>query len=141
MAVRGLDVIRETFEASTDLSANPNFIFITLDSNDQLVLPSAGAPVIGILENTRDLTAAGHEGAVALTGKMKVVAGGTINAGDRLTPDANGAAVVATAATVDTTTSVAAQDVDGDAVAAMALSDAASGDVFEVLLTPGGALV
>lgn len=134
MAQEGLLQIRDSFDASTDLSSN-QYHFVNLDGSDELQLAGDGEQGF-VLVNKPD--AQGKQGTVILVGKAKVVAGGSINALDNVASDANGEAVTATNATVDTTTSTSAQDVAGDQVNAIALEGASSGDVFKVLVVAGG---
>lgn len=126
MGKLGLDTIRHAYEASADLT-DLQYHFVNLDSSDQLQQAPAGVRAAVLIEEVEQQ---GDSASVVLHGKVKLVAGESIDAWDPLTPDSNGEAVTATAATVDTTTSTADQDVAGDAVCAIALEDAASGDVF-----------
>jgi uncharacterized protein DUF2190 len=112
----------KTFNSTNDLSA-AEFLVVAQDtSNDSAVVgaTSATAPVVGILRNKPKANAAAL---VRMTGTSKVTAGGTITAGDRVTPT--------TGSKVITTTS------SGNTVVGIALQAAVSGDVFEILLTPG----
>jgi hypothetical protein len=59
-----------------------------------------------------------------MTGTSKVVASGTITRGAFCTPQSDG--------------SVIATTTGGNAVVGIALQSAVSGDIFEIMLTPGG---
>lgn len=120
MALEGRLDIRESIEASGDLSTN-QYQFVTIDGNGQLALAGAGAGPAFVLVDKPD--AAGVEGTVILIGKTKVEAGGTVSAGDFVTPDASGLAVVSST---------------GDNVAGIALEDAASGELFKMRAVAGG---
>lgn len=137
MAKEGHLQVRESYPASADLSSNDNFIFANLDGNDKLEIAGAGELAV-VLRNTKDLDAADKEGTVVLFGKTKVKAGGSINAFDQLTPDANGKAVTATAANVDASSTSTSEDVAGDQVCAIALQDADSDDLVKVAVVLGG---
>ena len=108
-----------TLPAAADLSAQ-QFKAVTVNSSGQAAVANATALVTGILQNKP--TAAGQAATVCYAGVSKVVAGGSITAGARVTADANGNAIAATTA--------------GDAVFGVALTGAASGDVFPVLINP-----
>lgn len=115
MGLEGLLQIRESAPASADLSA-AQYKFVVFDATPELALAGAGAgPAFVLLDKPN---AQGVEGTILLVGKGKVTAGGAINAGQLITPDASGNAVAAVA---------------GNMVAGIALEDAASGDVFKFL--------
>lgn len=107
-----------TVQAGADLSAK-QFLFVDVGTGGQLaVVASAGADCIGVLQNAP--AAAGRDGQVAIAGVTKVLAGGTVTAGDKIQSDANGAAI--TAATT------------AHHVVGKAMKSAVAGDYFEVLL-------
>lgn len=108
-----------TLPAAADLSA-AQFKLVTVNSSGQAAVAGATSLVVGVLQNKP--AAAGREATVAYAGVSKVVAGGTIAAGARVTADANGAAIAAASA--------------GDAVLGVALAGAASGDLIPVLINP-----
>lgn len=138
MAKEGLLQIRHTRPASADLSSNPNFIFANFDASGDLQIAGAGEKAY-VLRDTKDLGAAGENGTIVLMGKTKVVAGGAVSVGDEVTPDANGKAVTATAASVDTTTSNASEDVSGDQVCGIALTSSSGTDeLITILVAPHG---
>lgn len=91
---------------------------VKLASGEIVVGAAATDDLIGV---TLDAVSAGNVGSVKLrsgAGTVKVIAGGTVAIGDRVTSDAAGAAVATTTA--------------GDEVVGVALEAAVSGDVFEV---------
>lgn len=106
-----------SLEAGADLSAG-QYHFVNMSSDGQVdLVASAGAQGIGVLQNKPD--AAGRAASVAVYGVAKVVAGGSITAGNRIQSDANGAAIAAAS---------------GDFVLGVAMTSADSGDLVEVLL-------
>jgi len=114
------EVLVLSFTAAADLSAKQfHFVEIT-DDNTVNVCNAATDVPIGVLTNKPE---SGEAAAVAAIGKTKVKAGGTITAGARVGPNANGEAVAKTA--------------DADQAPGIALTDAASGELVEVLLTIG----
>jgi hypothetical protein len=108
-----------TLPASADLSA-AQFKVVTVNASGQAAVANATALAVGVLQNKP--TAAGQAATVAFGGVTKVTAGAAITAGARVTADANGNAIAAATA--------------GDAVLGVALTGAASGDVFPVLINP-----
>lgn len=117
MALEGLLQIRDSQPASADLSAH-QFKFVVFDATPELALAGATAgPAFLLLDKPN---AQGVEGAILLMGKGKCIAGGTIAAGDYITPDASGLAVAAAPATGV-----------NDEVCGIALEDAVSGDLFK----------
>ncbi len=105
--------------AAADLSAS-QFKIVTVDSNGRAALAGATTLGVGVLQNKP--AALGQAATVAFGGISKVVAGGSITAGARITSDASGNAIAATTA--------------GDAVVGVALASAASGDIIPALLAP-----
>lgn len=114
----------KSFVSTNDLSAAANqYTIMKADvANDQSIVPAAGAtdPIVGVLVN---LPKAGKAANVQWLGSCKVIAGGTITRGDRVTSNSSGAAITTTSA--------------GNSVLGIALSSAVSGDIFEVQLTIG----
>lgn len=114
----------KSFVSTNDLSASTNqYLIVKADtSNDESIVLAAAAtdPVVGILVN---LPKATHPANVQWLGSCKVQAGGTITRGDRVTANSSGQAITTTSA--------------GNSVVGIALQSAVSGDIFEVLLTPG----
>ncbi len=80
-------------EAGADFTAQ-QFLGVTLDANEQAVLPAAGAQIVGILQNKPDVGQAATIWGPGAT--SKVVAGGAFDAGDDLSVDADGKFVEAT---------------------------------------------
>lgn len=110
-----------TLEAGQDLSAK-QFYFVTVAADGQIDPTGDGVNATGVLQN--DPAAAGRAAEVAIIGQTKVVAGGSVSAGDAVASTATGTAV--TAAT-------------GDIVLGTALDDAASGETFRIVFQPRGA--
>lgn len=110
-----------TLPAAADLSAN-QFCFVTVNSSSQAALAGAGALAIGVIQNK---PTSGTSTAIAFDGISKVLvgSGGTVTAGNNVTPDASGAAAVATT---------------GNYVAGVALETGAAGTLIAVLLTSAG---
>lgn len=109
----------KSLTATTDLSA-AEFVIVKVDTaNDQSVVIAAAStdPIIGVLQNKPK---AGQIALVQWLGSAKVLAGGTITRGDRVTSDGSGHAVTTTT--------------NKDVQLGVALSSAASGDVVEVFL-------
>lgn len=112
---------QKSFTATSALATE--YVIVKADtSNDESVVLAVAAtdPVVGVLQNK---PAAGAQALVQWLGSTKCVAGGTITRGDKVTANASGQAI--------TTTS------SGNTVVGIALASAVSGDIFELLLTPG----
>lgn len=109
------------FEASADLSSD-QFKYVKLDGSNQLALAGAGDAGLGILQDKPD--AQGQAGTVMAGGVSKAVTGASYSEGAKLTPDASGRLVTATAT---------------DEIVANALSDSGGADELqEVLLSREG---
>jgi len=109
-----------TLQAGGDLSAN-QFRFVTMASDGQVDVSTAGADAIGVLLN--DPSAQGRAAEVAVSGITRVEAGGSVPAGSLVTSDADGKAVVATT---------------GDAVLGIATISTADGEVASIVFNPRG---
>jgi len=107
--------------ASADLSAK-QYRFMTIDSSGNLATSSRGALSVGVLQDAP--AALARPGKVRIIGATKVVAGGTVTAGQAIVADANGAAVNASSA--------------DNAYMGFALASAVSGDIFAMVLQPRG---
>jgi hypothetical protein len=107
-----------TLVAAADLSAK-QYRVVKIDSNGKAAMSDADDLGIGILQNN---PGSGQPATVGYSGVSKALAGGTIAAGARVTSDANGALIAASSA--------------GDAVVGVAVTGAASGDLFPVLINP-----
>lgn len=108
--------------ANTDLSTK-QYYFVKLTNSSgtgRAALAGDGDHAIGVLQNKPD--AANEVATVAFSGISKVVAGGTITAGQYVASDTNGAAVVAAT---------------GDIVIGVAMLSADSADLVPVLLLTG----
>ena len=112
----------KSFSSTNDLSAKQYYIVAVDTSNDNSVILGAAStnPIIGVLQNKPK---AGAAALVRWAGSSKVVAGGTITRGDRVTTDSTGKAITTTT--------------NKDVVLGIALSSAVVGDVVEVFLNPG----
>ncbi len=83
--------------ADVDLSAS-QFCGVDLNATGELVLPSAGAAIVGILQN--DPAVAGRAGTYQFFGITKMKLGGTVAIGDFVKVDTAGRAVTASGAEV-----------------------------------------
>jgi hypothetical protein len=129
-----------TLTAGSDLSTK-QYYAVKIHTDGLLALTAAGECVAGIL-----YTKPSASGTVAsvhpLNGrKTKAIAGGTIAKGDLLASDANGKLVTATKAATNTSDAGAAADaLIGSFVCGVALEAAVSGDIFQFLALPLGAV-
>jgi hypothetical protein len=107
------------FIAEADLSAKQYFI-LKLGATANGVALAAGATesILGILQNKPTANQIANVRLCNSQGTSKVKAGGTINAGDWVTSDANGKAVATTTA--------------GNIVIGRALEAAVDGDIIEI---------
>lgn len=95
--------------------------FVKMSGDNAVVLATAGSDqVVGVL---REENTSGNPVTVQFGGIGKVIAGGTIVAGNRITSDGSGKAVATTTA--------------ADKVVGVALTGADSGDIFSFLFIPG----
>lgn len=125
MATTGVYVAK-SFEAGEDLSS-AKWRFVTLETDGQVDLADADAEAtLGVAMTNPDT--AGQAVTVAVSGVVKVYAGGSITAGDEVVTDASGEAV-------EKSTSSSATAV----TAGVALEDADDGDVFQIQIVPLGA--
>lgn len=115
-------ILTDTYPVAADMSAD-QYLFCTLNSSAELELPPDSThPVLGVLDDT---PRAGSHGTVILLGIAKVTSAATITPMEELSSNTAGKAIAAAT---------------GDAVVALALEAAASGDIFRVLLVPSGLL-
>lgn len=115
--VEGLQYARN---AGADLSAKV-FYLAKVDTDGDIVLAAAGTDVVlGVI---REGAVANKPVTVQFGGIGKVIAGGSITAGARITSDGNGKAVATTSA--------------GDKVCGIALTAADAGDIISIALVPG----
>ena len=106
--------------AAEDLSAS-QFCFMNIDAAGRIALPSANGDAVGVLQDKPDaIDRAGEVGMLEASLRLKVIAAGTITAGNKIKTDAAGKALVATT---------------GTHVLATALKSAVAGDLVEI--TPG----
>jgi hypothetical protein len=111
-----------TLPASGDLSTK-QYLFVMLNGSGQIATAVAGSAATGVLQDKPNV--AGHGGNVAVGGVSKIYAGGTITAGNRVSSDANGAAIASTAAS--------------GSQLGQALTSGVAGDLISVLLLPADA--
>lgn len=110
--------ISRTFDSATDLSAKQYFI-VKISAAKTVALASAATDAIaGTIQNV-PVSSGLVEVAIA-GGTAKVVAGGSISAGDYLTTDGNGKAVATTT--------------DGDQVIGVAVEAGDASDVVEYIV-------
>jgi hypothetical protein len=110
--------------AAADLSSGKQFRFMKLTADFAVNVCSGVTDVpVGVLQ---DNPVSGAAASVMVQGISKLIAGGTIAAGDRLGTDANGAAIKLTEGT-DTT----------KYIVATALQSAVSGDTFSAYIDCG----
>jgi len=109
-----------TFQAGGDLSAL-QFRFVAMAADEQVDSAGNGEDAIGVLLN--DPAQAGRAAEVAVSGKTRVTAGGSVPAGSLVASDAVGRAVVATT---------------GDAILGIASTTGASGEVMSIVFNPRG---
>lgn len=110
----------KSFVSTADLSA-AEYVIVKVDvSNDQSVVIAAAStdPICGVLQNKPK---AGKAAVVRWGGSSKVIAGGTITRGDRVTSDGSGHAVTTTT--------------NKDVVLGLALSSAVAADIVEIQLS------
>lgn len=110
----------KSFKSTNDLSA-AEFIIVAVDtSNDGSVVKATAStdPIVGVLQNKPK---ADEPAVVRWGGSSKVIAGGTVSAGDLVTADSSGHAITTTT--------------NKDVAIGRALQDAASGDIFEIALS------
>lgn len=109
----------KSFVSTNDLSLKQYFIVKADTANDQSVVLGAAAtdPIVGVLQNKPK---AGQGALVRFIGTSKVIAGGTITRGDKVTSNASGQAITTVTA--------------GNTVVGIALSSAVVGDIVEILL-------
>jgi hypothetical protein len=110
--------------ADADLSTKQYYMLKLNNSSGvaRAAVAGEGSDVVGILQNVPN--AANRAAEVAIGGISKCIAGGSITAGNRVSPDSNGKA-----------TAVGSSD---DYAFGVALDSAAAGDIFRVLIRPIG---
>lgn len=112
---------------------------VRIDSNGDAATPNnAGDFVVGVAKE--GVGSSGHE-VIQIYGVAEMEAGESVNQGDEVAADANGKAVTAQSADVDTTTSNADESVNGSQVLGVAIDGAGGdGEKCSVLLTHAGAI-
>lgn len=107
--------------ASADLSTKQYYL-VNLNDAGQVRVAGDGAVAIGTLQNKPD--AANRVAQVGVGDVIKVLAGGTFDAGDLIAGDGNGKAIEATTT--------------GDFIHGVAMEDAVDGKIISMLWTPMG---
>jgi hypothetical protein len=82
-----------TLPVAADYSAS-QYRFMTINASGQAARTGDGADADGVLQNDPDT--AGQAGAIAIFGRIRTEAGGTVTAGGVVSSDANGRAVDST---------------------------------------------
>lgn len=85
-------IVEISLEAGQDLSAKQYFL-VAVASDGQVDPAGDGGNAIGVLTNKP--AAAGRAASIAIGGRVKVIAGATVAAGDAMASDAAGEAVTA----------------------------------------------
>lgn len=117
-AIRDFEI---SLTSTNDLSTKQYYIAKVDVSNDHsIVLAAAGTdPIVGVIQNKPK---AAQAALIRMLGTTKVIAGGTVTRGDRVTSDSNGKAITTV--------------VNKDAALGIALVSAVAGDIFEIMLAP-----
>jgi len=105
-----------SIKAGADLSSLQHYI-VKLGSTEDTIEKSTAASdaILGVLQNK---PTSGQMASVAVGGITKVIAGGSVSAGNLVTADSNGKAIATTSG--------------GDHVLGMALQAASTGDIFAI---------
>jgi len=107
----------KSFKAAADYSAKQYYIMYVSADNTVTIGSAASQALVGTLLNEPKA----NEGAtIAVSGTSKVIAGGTITIGDRLTTDSSGKAVATTT--------------DGQNIIGTAIEAADASDIFEYVV-------
>jgi hypothetical protein len=126
--------------ASGDLSTK-QFYAVKIDTSGNIALTSTGECAVGILYSKPSAAAAIAMVKVLNGTKCKAIAGGTVTAGDFLKSDSAGKLVTAVKGKTDTSDAGAAADpLIGSHVLGVAIDSAVSGDIFQFLALPMGAI-
>lgn len=83
-------LITMSVQASADLSAS-QYCFMKIDTNGQLAVAGVDAAIAGVLQDAP--AAISRAGNLAIGGRSKVVFGGTVAKGARVTSDSQGRAI------------------------------------------------
>ncbi len=116
-------LITLTFVAGADLSGS-QLAFVALNANGEVVLPSAGADCIGVLQNKPALGEVAQVVMLNGSGRIKVNSGATMAVGVKVQAFGTGAAVAAAS---------------GDHVLGTVAKAVTSGEVVEIL--PGSRML
>jgi hypothetical protein len=118
------DLVTRTVTMDSDLSEK-TYYAVNLDTTDEenVNLAAAATAFPFPLVDGVDGSSAKAVGAIALSGRCKVIAGGVVAPGDKLTSDGDGKWITTTT--------------DNDHFGAVALEIGAAGDIIEVLVVQG----
>lgn len=122
MAVEGT-TNEVSVEASADLSGDQFRGMVINTPGEQLARSGAGVPIAGVLQDKPNLL--GRAGHIKVGGLTKASAGAALVSGARVMSDANGQFITATATNVPVGVAFSAAG--------------AAGELFTMLVTPGGA--
>lgn len=112
------------FVSAADLSGS-KYLAAKLDSNGKIDIATANTDVLmGVIEEGAQAYS-GASVSVQILGTAKMIAGGTISVGARVTPTTAGKVIATTT------------DKQGSVGIYIGTAAAASGDIIEVFLTPG----
>lgn len=126
----GIELLSISLPVATDLSGS-QYCAVSVDANGNAVLPGAGGPVVGVLQNAPQ---AGQTAQIRTYGVTQMVASAAVNPG-LVEIDAEGKAKPVTAATANTTSGA----LTGGLAIGVALDTAAgAGDYITVVLQPYG---
>lgn len=115
---------------------NNQFKFVTIGSDGNLTICTAGAMAVGVMQDAPVGTATQAVASqVRTAGTSKIQAGGSFVKGDKLASDASGKAVKYTGATVFTGTPYT---VSGSQVLGIALEDGVNNSTVAMLFRPTG---
>lgn len=114
-----------SIDAGSDLSSDQFKFVLTAADGEVDVVSSAGGQADGVLMNAP--SAQGRPATVAYAGRVKVIAGGAITAGDLVQSDASGEAINGVTT--------------GDFPLGRALTSAADGELVEILLNISNTVV
>src|SRR5437763_894650 len=115
----GVEVLSRSYAPNADLSSS-QYLGIVIGSNGKAAVAGAGAMIVGVLQNKPKTT---DTAAVRVSGLTKMVAGGTVTAGDKIMVNASGQAALATT---------------GNYVIGLAEESGVVNQVISVLLMPSG---
>ena len=138
--IRQPDVKPVAFLAAADFTGKRGYIVVCDTSGNAAIVASAGAKATGVLTDAP--TASGRACSVACTGRVSCVAGsGGVTMGDLIKSASDGRGVPASLAVTNTNDGGSTTDpLIGSYVLGQALSSAAEGELFDILITHAGAV-